>query len=181
MDDKKIFKILQYWFPELTQQKIPKKDNRHIFQQFSHWLMIAEENVQSYKYLMHFNGESSDDHQLQHCMILKQLSVDSSIIQQRIQAKIAPLRLHYEKHKDIIGQYYNLNDQIFDLVFEEISALLTLQAHELLIIYAEQIYWMAVPDQQVKIRKFCKYFNKQFKSEGICIEHYTKIDGLRST
>ena len=40
---------------------------------------------------------------------------------------------------------------------------------------------MAVPNDDVKIHKFCKSFTKQFKDEGVCIEHYTQLDCLRST
>ncbi len=178
MDDKKIFKILQDWFPVLTKQGIPKKKHRQNFQQFLTWILAESEKG---SHLMSVVFKSPLDNQLQRCAVLKTLKLNFEDIQQRIEDRVMPLNAHYEKHKDTIGKYYNINDQIFDLVFEEIDTVLKHHNFELLLIYADATYWMAVPNQDVKIHKFCKSFSKQFKNEGICIEHYTKSDCLRST
>jgi hypothetical protein len=178
MDDKKIFKILQSWFPELAEQSIPKKKYRQTFQQFLAW--ILPESIADH-YLMSVVFKSPLDNQLQQSAVLKDLALNFEDIQQNIQNRIQPLYAHYEKHKEVIGKYYNINDQVFDLVLEEICVLLKRHDFALLLIYADATYWMAVPNQDVKIYKFCKSFSKQFKNEGICIEHYTQLDCLRST
>lgn len=177
MDDKKIFKILQKWFPVLEHQDIPKKKHRRIFQQYLAW--IAVEQVS--QHVMVVDAENPYENGLEQCAILQQMNVDIALLQQAIRQKTMPLYEHYEKHKAVIGKYYCVNDQVFDLIFEEIDAVLKAQNFELLFVYAEKTYWMIVPNDDVKIHKFCKSFTKQFKAEGISIEHYTKLDCLRST
>lgn len=181
MDDKKIFKILQGWFPLLEQREIPKKKHRHFFEQFLAW-MAAEKVANHFQaYLMSVDSENPHENGLERCAILQHMNIDMGLTQQKIRKRTTPLYEHYKKHKETIGKYYNVNAQAFDIVFEEIYALLKSQNLELLIIYAEAAYWMAVPNEDVEIHKFCKSFSKQFKDEAICIEHYIKLDCLRST
>lgn len=177
MDDKKIFKILQKWFPVLEQQDIPKKKHRRIFQQYLVWISAEPVN----QYVMMVDAENPYENGLEQCAILQQMKIDIAVLQQEIRQKTMPLYEHYEKHKAVIGKYYSVNDQVFDLIFEEIYMLLKAQNFELLFVYAEKTYWMIVPNDDVKIYKFCKSFTKQFKDEGVSIEHYTKLDCLRST
>lgn len=181
MDDKKIFRLLQEWFPVLKQQEIPKKKHRDIFQDFLAWVKAEKVNKQNCAYLMSVDVENPYENSLEHCAVIQHINLDIGLTQQKIRERVTPLYQHYEKHKDVIGKYYNVDAHAFDIVFEEIYNLLKSQNFELLIIYAEKAYWMAVPDQDVKIHKFCKSFSKQFKHEGICIEHYIKLDCLRST
>ncbi|WP_425916680.1 hypothetical protein [Acinetobacter sp. TSRC1-2] len=181
MDDKKIFKLLQEWFPVLELKEIPKKKNRHSFQQFLMWMPAEKVGKHFQTYLMSVDAENPHDNGLERCAVLQHMNIDIGLTQQKIRKRTMPLYQHYEQHKQVIGKYYNVNAQAFDIVFEEIYALLKSQNFELLIIYAETAYWMAVPDQDVKIHKLCKSFSKQFKDEGICIEHYIKLDCLRST
>lgn len=181
MDDKKIFKILLEWFPVLKQREIPKKKHRQLFQQFLTWNAAEKVAKHPYAYLMSVDAENPYENGLERCAILQQMNIDIGLTQQKIRNRTTPLYQHYEHHKQVIGKYYNVNAQALDIVFEEIYTLLKSQNFELLIIYAETAYWMAVPDQDVKIHKFCKSFSKQFKHEGICIEHYIKLDCLRST
>ena len=181
MDDKKIFQILQGWFPLLEQREIPKKKHRHFFQQFLEW-MAAEKVANHFQaYLMSVDSENPHENGLERCAILQHMNIDMGLTQQQIRKRTTPLYEHYKKHKEVIGKYYNVNAQAFDIVFEEIFTFLESKNLELLIIYADTAYWMAVPNEDVEIHKFCKSFSKQFKDEGICIEHYIKLDCLRST
>ena len=81
----------------------------------------------------------------------------------------------------MIGRYYNVQDQVYDVVFEEILHVSRQHDHELLLIYAEDYHWLVVPNQDHKIEKFCKYFNKQFHDQDVSIEHYALFDCSRST
>ena len=181
MDDKKIFKILQGWFPLLKQRKIPKKKCRTNFQQFLAWIASEKVAQHEHAYLMSVDSENPYENGLEQCAMLQHINIDMGLTQQEIRKRTTPLYKHYETHKAVIGKYYNVNAHVFDIVFEEIYNFLKSQNYELLIIYADTAYWMAVPDEDVKIHKFCKSFSKQFKDEGICIEHYIKLDCLRST
>lgn len=181
MDDKKIFKILQRWFSVLEFREIPKKKYRCNFEQFLVWISAEKLGKDFHAYLMSVDSENPYENGLEKCAHLQHKNLDIGLVQQAIRKKTTPLYEHYEQHKEVIGKYYNVNDQVFDLVFEEIFMLLKSQNLELLLIYADRTYWMAVPNDDVKIHKFCKSFTKQFKDEGVCIEHYTQLDCLRST
>lgn len=181
MNDKKIFKLLQEWFPALELREIPKKKYRPIFQQFLAWMSAEKLGKHSQAYLMSVDAENPHENGLEQCAIFQLTNSDIGLAQQQIRKRTTPLYEHYKKHKEVIGKYYNVNAQAFDIVFEEIFTFLESKNLELLIIYADTAYWMAVPNEDVKIHKFCKSFSKQFKDEGICIEHYIKLDCLRST
>ena len=181
MDDKMIFKILQRWFSVLELREIPKKKYRCNFEQFLAWISAEKLGKDFHAYLMSVDSENPYENGLEKCAYLQHKNIDIGLVQQAIRKKTTPLYEHYEQHKEVIGKYYNVNDQVFDLVFEEIFTLLKSQNLELLLIYADRTYWMAVPNDDVKIHKFCKSFTKQFKDEGVCIEHYTQLDCLRST
>ncbi|MGA9699801.1 hypothetical protein ACVBEE_00930 [Acinetobacter sp. ANC 3781] len=181
MNDKKIFKLLQEWFPVLELREIPKKKYRPIFQQFLAWMSAEKLSKHSQAYLMSVDSENPHENGLEQCAILQLMNSDIRLAQQQISNRTIPLCEHYAKHKQVIGKYYNVNTQVFDIVLEEIYELLKSKKLELIIIYAEKTYWMAVPNEDIKIDKFCRAFLKQFKNEGICIEHYIKLDCLRST
>lgn len=181
MDDKKIFKILQRWFPELESRGIPKKGARRNFETFIEW-MIPEKLANRYRaYLMKINRHTFQENEIERSAIFQDYHCDHQALQHQIRERAKPLLEHFEKHKEIIGRYYNVQDQIFDLVFEEILTKLKTQNFELLLIYADHYYWLAVPNQDHKIDKFCKHFNKQFQDEDISIEHYALFDCSRST
>ena len=181
MDDKKIFKILQKWFSVLELREIPKKKYRRNFEQFLAWISAEKLSKDVHTYLMFVDAKNPYENGLEKCAHLQHKNIDIGLIQQGIRKKTTPLYAHYEQHKEVIGKYYNVNDQVFDLIFEDIYALLKSQNLELLLIYADMTYWMAVPNDDVEIHKFCKSFTKQFKRDGVCIEHYTQLDCLRST
>ncbi|MEG0132130.1 MAG: hypothetical protein RR677_11745 [Acinetobacter sp.] len=181
MDDKKIFKILQHWFPELLDRKIPKKKKRKDFEEFLGWL-VAEKVVNHLRaYVMKIDRHTFHENEIERSAVFQDHHLDSQHIQSTIRLRAKPILEHFEKHKSIIGRYYNVQDQVFDIVFEEILTILKLHNFELLLIYADDYYWLAVPNQDHKIEKFCKHFNKQFHDEDITIEHYALFDCSRST
>ena len=181
MDEKKIYKILQDWFPELHNRKLPEKDSRGEFSTFLQWIH-PEKMANRYRaYLMTVVADSPFEHELEKCALLQNRGLDLLPVHTQIRERVNPLFAHYEKHKAVIGKYYNVMDQAFDIVFEEIVKLLECYNMDLLIIYAEKYHWIAVPEDAEKIEKFCKLFNKQFADLDVSIEHYALFDCSRST
>ena len=181
MDDKKMYKILQMWFPELEKRKIPKKEQRHSFTEFLAWIIGHKEKHQDTRYLMTISRHAYVQNELEKSALLQARAVSVVDIQQRICQRAQPIVEHVEAHKAMIGRYYNVQDQVFDIVFEEITQLLASAQMELLLIYAQDYHWIAVPNDADKIEKFCRYFDKQFKSEQISIEQYSILGCARST
>jgi len=181
MDDNKIFKLLQDWFPELKQREIPKKKFRKRFEAFLNWLAAEKFGGRFRAYIMKIDRTEFQENQIERCAIFHEYAIDSLALQTKIRQKAKPLFEHYELHKEIIGHYYKVQDQVYDIVFEEILITAKQNGYELLLIYAEHYYWLLVPNQDHKIDKFCKNFNKQFCDEDISIEHYTLFDCSRST
>ena len=175
MDDKKIYKIMQKWFPEFQDQKIPPKKERFSFENFYVWGQLASGEQQPL-YLMRIDLLDYLDNGIQQSAVFQRKRVNTALVQTVIAEKVKPLQEHYEKYKQIIGHYYNLNDQIYDVVFEEILKSAKSIGYEMLLIYADSYYWIAVPDDEVRIEKLIKHFEKQFKSEDISIEHYAVLD-----
>lgn len=181
MDDKKIFKILQHWFPELQQRDIPKKKNRKSFDVFLNWLEAEKFGGRFRAYLMKIDRMKFQENEIERSAIFHEYAVDSSNLQTQIRERTKPLFEHYEQHKEVIGRYYNVQDQVYDIVFEEILKVARQHDYELLLIYAEDYHWLLVPNQDHKIEKFCKHFNKQFHDQDVSIEHYALFDCSRST
>ena len=181
MDDKKIFKILQHWFPALEQRDIPKKKHRKRFVEFLNWIEAEKFGGRFRAYLMKIDRMQFHENEIERCAVFHEYAVDSLGIQTQIRERAKPLFDHYEVHKDVIGRYYNVQDQVYDVVFEEILKQARQHNHELLLIYAEDYYWLIVPNHEYKIEKFCKCFNKQFHDEDVSIEHYALFDCSRST
>lgn len=179
MDDKKIYKILQHWFPLLRNAEVPKKKDRQSFETFLQWMDAAVFGNQCY--LMKMKPDHFFDNELEKSTIFQDERVDIECLKQKIIAKAQPILEHYEQHKNVIGRYYNVHDQVLDIVLEEILDLAQQYKFELLLIYAEDYYWLLVPDDEAKIEKFCKAFSKQFKHQEIKIEHYEKYQCSRST
>ena len=181
MDDKKIFKILQHWFPALEQRDIPKKKHRKRFVEFLNGIEAEKFGGRFRGYLMKIDRMQFHENEIERCAVFHEYAVDSLGIQTQIRERAKPLFDHYEVHKDVIGRYYNVQDQVYDVVFEEILKQARQHDHELLLIYAEDYYWLIVPNHEYKIEKFCKCFNKQFHDEDVSIEHYALFDCSRST
>lgn len=182
MDDKKIYKILQMWFPALAQRKLPKKDQRHIFNAFLAWMNGHSDDDPNVRYLMTIHHQHYVQNGLELSALLQKQQVNVVETQQRIYQRVQPIIEHFEQHKAMIGRYYNVQDQIFDLVFEEIKQLLATQEMELLLICTQTDYhWIAVPKDAEKIEKFCHSFEKLFKNEQVSIEQYVVWGCARST
>ncbi|RZG75596.1 hypothetical protein EXU29_01685 [Acinetobacter wuhouensis] len=185
MDDKKIYQLLQAWFPELESLKIPKKKMRRDFETFYYWLSpqditepTTEDDLQEYKYRGYFLSIDRDQHfdnGIEVCALFQDLNVDVEAIQNRIELRTAPLFEHYEKYKDLIGNFYALRSHVYDIVLEEIYNEVRKHGYRMLLIYASEQIWMAVPDQQKKIAQFIKLFRKQFIGSRPSIEYYERF------
>ena len=181
MDNKKIYKILQEWFPVLAKRKIPKKEHRQVFTHFLAWMLGDKEKQQQAIYLMTIHRDDDTHNGLELCALLQRYGEEVHQTQQRIRQRKAPILAHFEQHKAMIGRYYHVQDQVFDIVFDEMMQLLATKEMELLLIYAQHYHWIAVPKDANKIEKFCHCFNQQFKAEQISIEQYSIFDCARST
>ncbi|WP_445116006.1 hypothetical protein [Acinetobacter sp. WZC-1] len=181
MDDKKIYQLLQHWFPALKARKIPKKKHRRDYEMFLEWLYNEKMDDPHSGYLMHIDQQQYVANGLRSCAVLQQHAVNIEKIQQHVEQRVTPLFSHYEKYQQVIGKYYSLQCQVYDIVMEEIFNAVKSVGHEMLLIHAAEYYWMAIPEDDVKIEKFCRLFEKQFKDYGIRIEHYQLYECSRST
>lgn len=179
MDDKKIYKILQHWFPLLKNADIPKKKHRQNFADFMQWMKDA--SFANHSYIMKMQPDCFFENEMQHSTILQDFQIDIARLKKNITAKADPILAHFEQHKAVIGRYYNVNDQILDIVLEEVLTVAEQIQFALLLVYADDYYWCLVPNDEAKIEKFCKSFNKQFKDQNIMIEHYERYICSRST
>ncbi len=185
MDDKKIYQLLQTWFPELELLKIPKKKMRRDFETFYYWLSpqdisepATEDDLREYKYRGYFLSIDRDQHfdnGIETCALFQDSNVDVDAIQNRIELRTAPLFEHFEKYKDLIGNFYALHSHVYDIVLEEIYNEVRKQGYRMLLIYASEQIWMAVPDQPKKIQQFMKLFRKQFIGSHPSIEYYERF------
>ena len=181
MNDKKIYKILQQWFPELDFKKVPKESQRRDFSHFKAWMMTEKNKAYSRSYLMAVHPEHALDSQIHQAAVLQDLAIDLDKAQFEIMQAVQPMLYHYEKNKDKIGKNYQVQEQVIELILSHIYERLLAHNYKMLLIYADQYYWIAVPEHAEKINKFCKKFEKQFKDEQLKIELFSKSDCLQST
>ncbi|OTG83140.1 hypothetical protein [Acinetobacter sp. ANC 4648] len=181
MDDKKIYKLLRHWFPELKKKKLPKKKHRRNFKAFLKWVAVEKVAHQTREYWMKIDRNLYSENGLVSCSVLHDHHADIQAAQTLIRQRAKPLFEHFDQYHAVIGRYYSVYDQVFDIVFEEVLNLVKACGFEMLLIYADHFYWCMVPNNEVLIEKFCKFFEKQFKEDGLSIEHYAVLDCPRST
>lgn len=181
MNEKKIYKILKQWFPELLEREIPSKKHIRKFKYFIQFLSHEKLGHRYRGYLMKIDPESYLDNGLDYAAVLQDEGIAADPIQAKIRNQVTPLIEHYQKHQNIIGHYYDVNQQIIDLSVKEISLIAHQCEYELLLIYAEQYYWIMVPSEEKVIQKFCQNFNEQFQYDHVSVEHYFSSECLKST
>lgn len=171
MGSKKIYKMLQHWFPELAAQEIPSAEQRFKYPAFLAWLCVKMTQPQRC-YVMHLDPQHYYENGLSCCALLQDHGIDVAEIQAVIRERSTPLFRHYEQHKQVIGRHCDLRSQVYGIVLQEISKLLKNLNYELLLLSASEYHWMAVPNQADEIDQFCRMFEKQFKHAHKNIEHY---------
>lgn len=189
MNDKKIFKILQKWFPELKGKELPKKKERRNYEYFYYWLAPTEiktpdqpsdpEEYQEKRYrgyLLDIDRQQHFSNGVESSAVFQDYGVDAEAIQNRIEVKTEPLFEHYEKYKDLIGDYYALNSHVIDIVLKEIYGEIKRINHRMILISTLSFDWLAVPDQLEEIEEFIRLFQKQFKNPAPRIEVYEVFD-----
>lgn len=65
-------------------------------------------------------ADSPFEHELEKCALLQNRGLDLLPVHLKSVKEVNPLFAHYEKHKAVIGKYYNVMDQAFDIVFEKL-------------------------------------------------------------
>lgn len=180
MNDKKIYQWLQAWYPELQTRKIPKAKNRRSFEQFKLWLLAEKEGISERSFLLALDPLKFTEKDLACSAVLQNLNIDFNQIYPQITEQTQPVFAHYESLKNAVSKCYNLQEQVAEIILDELYGLLKQHQHKLLLICAEQYYWMAVHQDVEKIHKFCKKFEKQFKDEELKIEIYALPDCLQS-
>lgn len=173
MDDKKIYQWLQSWYPELQTRKIPKSKNRRSFEQLSLWLLSEKKAQDERSFIMTFDPLDFTEADLARSAVLQDLQIDTVQMHHDIVKQTQPIYTHYEKSKQLLGKYYNVQEQLAEIILNAIYQELSTYKYELLLICAEQYYWLAVHQDAEKLHKFLKRFEKQFKAEDIAIHHYT--------
>lgn len=180
MNDKKIYQWLQAWYPELQTRKIPKSKNRRSFEQFGLWLLSEKKERHERTFIMRFDPLNFMEADLARSAVLQDLQINVAQIHQDITQKIHPVYVHYEKSKQLLGKYYNVQEQLAEMILNALCQELSRYQYQLLLICSEQYYWLAVHQDAEKMHKFCKKFEKQFKDEELKIEVYTLQDCLQS-
>lgn len=184
MSDKRIYRLLQEWFPELLTVKIPKKNIRRDFDAFCDWMapkritVSTDEGDHQYRYRGYFLGIDRSQHfdnGIETCALFQDFNVDVNEIQNRIERRTEPLFEHYEKYKKLIGDFYAIHSHVYDVVLEEIYNEVRKHGYRMLLIYAADQMWLAVPDQPKKIEQFIELFRKQFKGMSLSIEYYERF------
>ena len=181
MDDKKIYKQLQDWFPELNCKKVPKESQRRDFQSFKAWMVTEKNGRQARSYLMPLHPAQPLRHSLGHSAVLQDMRLDLEKAHLEMEQAAQPTLRNYEQHKAEIGKNYSVQEQVAEIVLSEICSLLRQCGCRMLLIYADQYYWIAVPEHAEKVNKFCKKFEKQFKADEVRIELFSVSDCLKST
>lgn len=181
MNEKKIYKLLKQWFLELSEREIPSKKHILKFKYFVEFLSHERIGHRYRGYLMKIDPDSYLDNGLEYSASFYDHQIHTDPIQAKIREQATSLFEHYQKYQSVIGQYYNVYQQIYDLTINEISKVAQQCGAELLLIYAETYYWMIVPSDEKMIQKFCQNFNKQFQNDGVSIEHYFPSECLKST
>ncbi|KAF1027693.1 MAG: hypothetical protein GAK29_00504 [Acinetobacter bereziniae] len=77
MDDKKIYKILQHWFPELKQRDVPKKKSRQSFEEFLNWIAAEKFGGRFRAYLMKIDRMEFHENQIERSAVFHEYAVDS--------------------------------------------------------------------------------------------------------
>ncbi|RLL50183.1 hypothetical protein D9K79_00020 [Acinetobacter cumulans] len=181
MNDKKIYKILQEWFPELDFKKVPKESQRRDFEHFKAWMMTEKNKGYTRTYLMALHPEHALESHIHQAAVLQDLALDLEKAQFEIMQAVQPTLYHYEKNKANIGKNYQVQEQVIEMILSKIYERLDAYNFRMLLIYADQYYWIAVPAHAEKLNKFCKKFEKQFKAEQLKIELFSMSDCLQST
>lgn len=171
MNEKKIYKQLRKWFPELKQKPLPKKKHRAKAEHFLTWL-TAQENEQAFEYLMALNIHQYLENGLAEHPIFQHMTTEIEMVQVQIQSRADPILKHYEQFEHVIGRFYQVQDQILEIILDEIYKFLKSQNFALLLLWGEGYYWLAVPNQSKKIKEFCELFNHQFDEAGLKVEKY---------
>lgn len=180
MNDKKIYQWLQAWYSELQTRKIPKAKNRSSFEQFSLWLLSEKKAQHERSFIMSVDPLNFTEADLAKSAVLQDLQVNIAQMHQDIAKQLQPIYAHYEKSKQLLGKYYNVQEQLAEIILNALCQELSQYNYELLLICSEQYYWLAVHQDTEKIHKFCKKFEKQFKDEELKIEIYSLPDCLQS-
>lgn len=180
MGNKKMYRMLQHWFPELLSQALPPSVQRDQYAIFLEWLCLKVSSPERC-YTMYLDPQHYYENGLSRSAILQDHHIDVAQVQALIRERITPLFRHYEQHKQVIGQHCDLRSQVYDIVLQEISKLLKSLNYELLLLCAADYHWMAVPNQAEEIDQFCRLFEKQFKHAHKNIEHYQPENWVWST
>lgn len=180
MDNKKIYTILQHWFPELIQRDLPMRSLRVQYYEMVHWLTTDKSQYRAKQFLMRIAKDQQYENVLQDCAVLKNHITEVEQAQLNILSKTTAIIRYYDLYKDEIGQHCDLNLQIYNEVFEEIYNLLQQLNYELLLIRGEEYHWLAVPNDLDNIDLFCCLFERLFTDQGWCIEHYQPNQDLWS-
>ncbi|MFU9046823.1 hypothetical protein ACNAUY_10595 [Acinetobacter tibetensis] len=171
MNEKKIYKQLRKWFPELKQHPLPKKKYRAKAEHFLAWLN-AQENEQTFEYLIALNIHQYLENGLATHPVFQHMITEIEMVQAQIQSRADPILKHYEQFEHVIGRFYRVQDQILEIILDEIYKFLKSQNFALLLLWGEEHYWLAVPNQSKKIEAFCALFNQQFDGAGLTVEKY---------
>lgn len=171
MGSKKLYKMLQHWFPELIDHELPSAEQRDQYAVFLEWLWIRDANPERH-YVMYLDPQHYYENGLNCSALIQDHRIDTVQVQRLIRERITPLLRHYEQHKHVIGTHCDFRGQVYDIVLQEICKLLKSLNYELLLLCATDYHWLAVPNQPEEIDRFCRLFEKQFKHAHKNIEHY---------
>ena len=171
MNEKKIYKQLRKWFPELKQKPLPKKKHRAKAEYFLTWLN-TQENEQTFEYLIALNRHQYLENGLAEHPFFQHMTTEIEMVQAQIQSRADPILKHYEQFEHAIGRFYRVQDQILEIILDEIYGFLKSQNFALLLLWGKEHYWLAVPNQSKKIKEFCELFNQQFDEADLKVEKY---------
>lgn len=171
MNEKKIYKQLTKWFPELKQNPLPKKKHRAKAEHFLTWLN-SQESEQAVEYMMGLNIHQYLENGLAEHPFFQHMTTEIEMVQAQIQSRADPILKHYEQFEHVIGRFYRVQDQILEIILDEIYKFLKSQNFALLLLWGIEHYWLAVPNQPKKIEVFCELFNRQFDEAGLKVEKY---------
>lgn len=172
MDSKKIYLILQHWFPKLNQYDLPPRAMRGSYDVLLRWLQPDAEALAATHFLMNIQSTQDQKYGLFDSALLRDNPSELAQTLSNIQVKIVGIAQYYQQHQAQMGRHCCMQGQIYQAILAEIYLLLQRLNYELLLISAEQYHWLAVPDNQDLIDSFCYCFTRLFAAEGYSIEHY---------
>lgn len=181
MNDKKIYKWLQAWFPELDYKKVPKEKQRRDFEHFKAWMVVEKGGKKTRSFLMSVHPARLQNNTVASSAVLQDLNLNLDKMHFELIQTIQPILVHYELNQQNIGKNYAVHEQAAEMLLSKIYQLLKEKKLKMLLIYADQYYWIAVPEHAEKVNKFCKKFEKQFKADDVRIELFALQDCLQST